>query len=63
MAKKRKGSEQDEKQLSLFDHQYDLNPEQSDDSDDQLDLTPPTPLPYLGMGEPDSRFVAGVGLG
>jgi CRISPR-associated protein Csc3 len=63
MAKKRKGSEQDEKQLSLFDHQYDLNPEQSDDSDDQLDLTPPTPLPYKGMGEPDSPLLAGEGLG
>jgi CRISPR-associated protein Csc3 len=31
MAKKRKGSEQEEKQLSLFDN---LNPEQSDNSDD-----------------------------
>ncbi len=64
MAKKRKGSEREEKQLSLFDHQYDLNLEQSDDSDDdQLDLTPPTSLPYKGRGEPDSPLLAGEGLG
>ncbi|MBE9129253.1 MULTISPECIES: type I-D CRISPR-associated protein Cas10d/Csc3 [unclassified Coleofasciculus] len=48
MAKKRKGSEQEEKQLSLFDHQ------------DESDLTP---LPYKGMGEPDSPLLAGEGLG
>lgn len=34
MAKKHKGSEQEEKQLLLFARQNDLNPEQSDDSDD-----------------------------
>ncbi|MEW6499823.1 MAG: hypothetical protein AB1589_46275, partial [Cyanobacteriota bacterium] len=51
MAKKRKSSEQEEKQLSLFDHQ------------DESDLTPPAPLPYKGMGEPDSPLLQGEGLG
>ena len=36
MAKKRKDSEQEEKQLTLFDHQDNLNSEQSDDADDWL---------------------------
>jgi len=51
MAKKRKSFEQEEKQLSLFDHQ------------DESNLTPPAPLPYKGMGEPDSPLLAGEGLG
>lgn len=34
MAKKRKSPEQEEKQLSLFDHQDNLNSEQSNDSDE-----------------------------
>jgi CRISPR-associated protein Csc3 len=51
MAKKCKSFEQEEKQLSLFDHQ------------DESDLTPPAPLPYKGMGEPDSPLLAGEGLG
>ena len=56
MAKKRKSFEQEEKQLSLFDHQ------------DESNLTPPAlltkaPVPYKGMGEPDSPLLAGEGLG
>jgi CRISPR-associated protein Csc3 len=50
MAKKRKGSKQEEKQLSLFEHQ------------DESDLTPPAPLPYKGMGEPDSPLLAAGAL-
>jgi hypothetical protein len=54
MAKKRKGSEQEEKQLSLFDHQ------------DESDLTPPAlltkaPVPYKGMEEPNSPLILGEG--
>ena len=59
MAKKSKGSKQEEKQLSLFEHQDDLNPKQSGETN----LTPPTPLPYKGMGEVDSPRLAGEGLG
>jgi acyl transferase domain-containing protein len=30
---------------------------------DKVNLTPPTPLPYKGRGEPDSPLLAGEGLG
>jgi len=59
MTKKPKDSKQEEKQLSLFEDQDDLKPEQAGESH----LTPPTPLPYEGRGESGSPLLAGEGLG
>ncbi len=41
-----------------FEIMFDITPEDED-------LTPPAPLPYKGMGEPDSNspLIAGEGLG
>jgi hypothetical protein len=38
---------------------FDITPEDSDSKD----LTPPTPLPYKGMGEQNAPLLAGEGLG
>jgi hypothetical protein len=42
-----------------FEIMFEITPEHTED------LTPPAPLPYKGMGEPDSNspLLAGEGLG
>jgi primosomal protein N' (replication factor Y) len=44
-----------------FEIMFDITPEDTTSED----LTPPAPLPYKGMGEPDSNspLLAGEGLG
>ena len=42
-----------------YEIMFDITPEDSDSKD----LTPPTPLPYKGMGEQNAPLLAGEGLG
>jgi|GEM_PF-500026 len=42
-----------------FEIMFDITPEHTTSED----LTPLTPLPYKGRGEPDSPLLAGEGLG
>ena len=42
-----------------FEIMFDITPEDTD----SVDLTPPTPLPYKGRGEPDSPLKSRRGAG